>query len=156
MDGIPLRQNHGSTTEHVASAEAAGGLPSGHPGCPLIKQEQAKLVTALPRPGRNPPKRCFWLFRLAWGRQEGKLTLQLPGASCLRITNTSGSSASPRKPCSSRNFSLFVVDMDTELKKQGARRGRIQGVRRLSSQKGKEIVQSPIKTKQERLRSRQA
>lgn len=46
--------------------------------------------------------------------------------------------------------------MDTALKNPRGQMGWEQGDRRLSSRKGKEIVQSPIKSKQERLRFRQA
>lgn len=79
MDGIPLLQNHGSATAHVASAEV-----------PPIKQEQPKLLPAPPQPGVTPPDGLL-SAGAGVGRHAGEWTLGHEGALSPQITDTSGS-----------------------------------------------------------------
>lgn len=109
VDGILFLQNNGSATFHVASQKHLGD-------CPAIKQEQAKLLTTLSRPGRGPLKRCCWVSMLAWHKHAGELTLYHSGIT-LQLTNTLGSpQAFLRRPHSFSGFSPIVVAVDTALK----------------------------------------
>lgn len=57
----------------------------------MIKQKQAKLLTALSRPGgAGPLKSCFWVFMLAWHKHVGELSLHHSGIT-FQVTNGLGS-----------------------------------------------------------------
>lgn len=87
VDGIP------PSRDLLAQSPCMWPLISSWVGgtCPVIKQEQAKLLTALSRPGgRGPPKSCFWVFVLAWHKHVGEMSLHHSGIP-FQVTNGLGS-----------------------------------------------------------------
>lgn len=109
----PLLQNNGSAPFHVASQKQLGD-------CPAIRQQHAKLLTTLSRPG-GPLRGASGCQSLTWHKHHaGKLTLHHLDLT-LQLTNTLGfPQAFLRRPHSSSGFSLIVVAVDTALK-PGAR-----------------------------------